>query len=190
MNNFQDCTILSSALQRISLDKEGALPLLDEYRQQLHDILYGETGPLEAERILHENAFIFHEAAAIEKDPEKARLYRLAGHLTKIALQQNRKREAVPLKPTDKRIPGTPSSLVWTGTKAELYELIVALYGSGVVSDASGQQMNFTMFVKTLCLIFNVDSGSPTDIKRSILSRKTRLTAFIDRLKSILEATK
>ena len=50
--------------------------------------------------------------------------------------------------------------------------------------------MNFTMFVKTLCLIFNVDSGSPTDIKRSILSRKTRLTAFIDRLKSILEATK
>ena len=74
--------------------------------------LWGETGPLEAERILHENAFIFHEAAAIEKDPEKARLYRLAGHLTKIALQQNRKREAAPLKHTDKRIPGTPSSLV------------------------------------------------------------------------------
>jgi hypothetical protein len=84
MDNFQNCTLLASARQRISLDKEGTSPLLDEYRQQLHDILYGETGPLEAERILHENAFIFHEAAAIEKDPEKARLYRLAGTLRKL----------------------------------------------------------------------------------------------------------
>ena len=79
MDNFQNCTLLASARRRISLDKEGTSPLLEEYRHQLHDILYGETGPLEAERILHENAFIFHEAAAIEKDPEKARLYRLAG---------------------------------------------------------------------------------------------------------------
>ena len=100
MDKFSNSALLASARRRISLDKEGTSPLLDEYRQQLHDILYDE------------NAFIFHEAAAIEKDPEKARLYRLAGHLTKIALQQNRKREAAPLKHTDKRIPGTPSSLV------------------------------------------------------------------------------
>ena len=84
MDKFSNSALLASARRRISLDKEGTSPLLDEYRQQLHDILYGETGPLEAERILHENAFIFHEAAAIEKDPEKARLYRLAGTLRKL----------------------------------------------------------------------------------------------------------
>ena len=190
MNNFQDCTILSSALQRISLDKEGASPLLDEYRQQLHDILYGETGPLEAERILHENVFIFLEAAATENNPDRARLYRLAAHLTNIALQQNRKRESAPALFSGNKPNTVQSSLVWTGTKAELYELIVALYGSGVVSDASGQALPFSRFVEAVCSVFNIDSSSPADIKRSILSRKTRLTAFIDRLKSILEATK
>ena len=112
MDNFQNCTLLASARRRISLDKEGTSPLLEKYRQMLHDILYGEYDPLEAERILRENIFIFREAAAIEKEPEQARLYRFACHLTEIVLQQNRKRESAPLKHTDKRIPGTPSSLV------------------------------------------------------------------------------
>ena len=78
MDNFQNCTLLASARRRISLDKEGTSPLLDEYRQQLHDILYGETGPLEAERILRENIFIFREAAAIDDDSGQARVYWLS----------------------------------------------------------------------------------------------------------------
>lgn len=190
MANFQNCRLLDTAMQCISLDREETDPVLEEYRQMLHDILYGEYDPLEAERILRENIFIFREAAAIEKEPEQARLYRFACHLTEIVLQQNRKRESAPALFSGKRPSAAMPSLVWSGTKAELYELIVALYGSGVVSDVSGQQLSFARFVDVICMIFNVDGGSPMDIKRSILSRKTRLTAFIDRLKNILETTK
>lgn len=96
MDNFQNCRLLDTAMQCISLDREETDPVLEEYRQMLHDILYGEYDHLEAERILRENIFIFREAAAIEKEPEQARLYRFACHLTEIVLQQNRKRESAP----------------------------------------------------------------------------------------------
>lgn len=184
MANFPNCRLLDTAMQCISLDRKETDPVLEEYRQILHDILYGEYDPLEAERILRENIFIFREDAAIEKEPEQARLYRFACHLTEIVLQQNRKRESAPALFSGKRPSAATPSLVWFGTKAELYELIVALYGSGVVSDVSGQQLSFARFVDVICMIFNVDGGSPMDIKRSILSRKTRLSAFIDRLQA------
>ena len=65
MDNFQNCTLLASARRRISLDKEGTSPLLEKYRQMLHDILYGETDCQQAERVLQENLFVFREAAAL-----------------------------------------------------------------------------------------------------------------------------
>ena len=78
MDNFQNCRLLDTALQCISLDREETDPVLEEYRQMLHDILYGEYDPLEAERILRENIFIFREAAAIDVDSGQARVYWLS----------------------------------------------------------------------------------------------------------------
>ena len=78
MANFQNCRLLDTAMQCISLDREETDPVLEEYRQMLHDILYGEYDHLEAERILRENIFIFREAAALDDDSGQARVYRLS----------------------------------------------------------------------------------------------------------------
>ena len=65
MDNFQNCRLLDTAMQCISLDREETDPVLEEYRQMLHDILYGETDCQQAERVLQENLFVFREAAAL-----------------------------------------------------------------------------------------------------------------------------
>ena len=78
MDNFQNCRLLDTAMQCISLDREETDPVLEKYRQMLHDILYGETDCQQAERVLQENLFVFREAAAIDDDSGQARVYRLS----------------------------------------------------------------------------------------------------------------
>ncbi len=78
MANFQNCRLLDTALQCISLDREETDPVLEEYRQMLHDILYGETDCQQAERVLQENLFVFREAAALDDDSGQARVYWLS----------------------------------------------------------------------------------------------------------------
>lgn len=83
--------------------------------------------------------------------------------------------------------PPAVSPFRWNGNKTDLYELVVALHASGVISDNGGAEIPFSQLVTHLCKFFNIRAGDPRDIKRSILTRKIRLTNFIDRLKSALE---
>lgn len=80
----------------------------------------------------------------------------------------------------------TSSHLHWNGTQTELKELITALYLDGVITTEGNAKASFIEIVKTFEQIFNISIGESKYIKRDILRRKTKLTVFLDKLRSRL----
>ena len=79
--------------------------------------------------------------------------------------------------------PVARSPLKWTGKKAELYELLIALDNLDFITE-NGIKASFSSLVRE----FSRTVGLPYDTdchneRRRILSRNTRRTVFIDRLK-------
>ncbi|MGM9766720.1 MAG: RteC domain-containing protein [Candidatus Cryptobacteroides sp.] len=80
--------------------------------------------------------------------------------------------------------PAPRSPLKWTGKKSELYELLIALDNLDIITE-NGAPASFSTLVRefsrTLGLRYDTDCHNE---RRRILSRSTRRTVFIDRLKS------
>ena len=79
--------------------------------------------------------------------------------------------------------PVARSPLKWTGKKAELYELLIALDNLDIITE-NGIKASFSSLVRE----FSRTVGLPYDTdchneRRRILARNTRRTVFIDRLK-------
>lgn len=75
------------------------------------------------------------------------------------------------------------SNLLWTATPTELAELLVALDLSKCITQKNGNELEFSELIRMFEKTLNIKLGLPHDIKRNILRRKTRLTAFLDKLK-------
>ncbi|MFI3299232.1 MAG: RteC domain-containing protein [Rikenellaceae bacterium] len=75
------------------------------------------------------------------------------------------------------------SNFFWNGTSTELAELLTAINLTKSIMLSDGRTAPFTEIVKSFEGLLNIKLGPPRDIKRDILSRKTKRTVFLDRLR-------
>ena len=180
------CELVETARQLIRHNDETLSRQLEEFQEALSEILFSQMGYLEIDRKLRESAFIINERQMSKKNPEELVYFRQAYESILVSISHNDKRLTYPelFSPI---APPPASPLRWNGNKTDLYELVVALHECGVISYNGGEEIPFSQLVTHLCKFFNIRAGDPRDIKRNVLSRKIRLTNFIDRLKSALE---
>ncbi len=77
----------------------------------------------------------------------------------------------------------------WALTPTELSELLVALNSSGAFKYENQQTASFSSIVNFAEKTFNIKLGDPRDVKRNIISRKTKKSPFLDKLASELQKT-
>ena len=186
MDTLLRCELVETARQLIRHNDETLSRQLEEFQEALSEILFSQMGYLEIDRKLRESAFIINERLMSKKKPEELVYFRQAYESILVSISHNDKRLTYP-ELFSPMAPPPASPLRWNGNKTDLYELVVALHECGVISYNGGEEIPFSQLVTHLCRFFNIRAGDPRDIKRNVLSRKIRLTNFIDRLKSALE---
>lgn len=72
------------------------------------------------------------------------------------------------------------SEMIWTGSKTDAVELLVALHALGTVNNGD---MDFRRFVRSFEQIFNIQFGNAYDFIKNIRARKGSRSNFIDELK-------
>lgn len=121
-------------------------------------------------------------SAEQKKERSLSPYLRRAKRLLNLCIKQNDLRLTNPELFTPLQ-PVARSPLKWTGKKAELYELLIALDNLDIITE-NGVPASFSSIVRE----FSRTVGLPYDTdchneRRRILARNTRRTVFIDRLK-------
>jgi len=79
--------------------------------------------------------------------------------------------------------PSNSSSIVWTGNKTDLVELIYALHLAGVFNNGKA---DVKLIATCLQQVFNIDLGNYYDLFQNIRMRKTGQLKFLDNMKAML----
>lgn len=75
------------------------------------------------------------------------------------------------------------SPIYWIGSKVELCELLVALDRQGSLGDKSGHHFPFTEALAQITSFLNISLTDASTVKKNVLDRKSKRTAFIDALR-------
>lgn len=75
------------------------------------------------------------------------------------------------------------SPIYWIGSKVELSELLVALDRQGSLGDKSGHHFPFTEALAQITSFLNISLTDASTVKKNVLDRKSKRTAFIDALR-------
>lgn len=155
----------------------------EEFKAIVHSVLYSESENLAIAQSLDEALCLLEESLPSKKKERSLSPYlRRAKRLLNLCIRQNDLRLTNPELFTPLQ-PVARSPLKWTGKKAELYELLIALDNLDIITE-NGVKASFSSIVRE----FSRTAGLPYDTdchneRRRILARNTRRTVFIDRLK-------
>jgi hypothetical protein len=79
-----------------------------------------------------------------------------------------------------------PTLVRWNGHVAELLEYMIPLQLSGKLLKPSGEPMNYSDMVRFINGVFGITIKKSYEIKTKLLSRKKRVTPFIDKMRLAL----
>lgn len=77
------------------------------------------------------------------------------------------------------------SPLCWRHRAIDLSELLTYLDKDGALGHADASKASFTEIVREFEHFLNVHLGDPRDVKRSVLQRKYKQMAYLDKLRSL-----
>lgn len=107
-------------------------------------------------------------------------------------LQLARRNTEAELRLLDRRVsnpelfissPARLSSLHWAHRSIDLSELLTYLDRDSAFVYADGRKASFTEVVREVEYFLNVRLGDPRDVKRCVLQRKYKQTAYLDKLR-------